>query len=69
MVVERLATLALFFHDLRTRLRIGQGPLDYPISEQHVKQVLKAIGKVEPAPAGTEPSDAVEHLPDGDGGL
>ena len=48
---------------------LARDPLDYPISEQHVKQVLKAIGKVEPAPAGIEPSDAVEHLPDGDGGL
>ncbi len=68
MVVERLPAPALFFHDPRACLRIGQGPLDDPVLEQLVDKVLEPVSEVAPSPAGVEPADAVEHLQDGDGG-
>ena len=50
------------------RLRIGQGPLDNPVLEQLVENILEPVGEVAPSPAGIESADTVEHLPDGDGG-
>ena len=67
MVVERLAAPALVLHDPRAGLRVGQGPLDDPILEQLVDKVLEPVGEVAPSPAGLEPADTVQHLPDGDG--
>ena len=65
MVVERLPAAALFLHDPRACLCIGQGPLDDPVLEPIVVKILEPVGEAAPSPAGGEPADTVEDLPDG----
>ena len=67
MVIERLSTPALFFHDPGTRLGVGQGPVDNPVLEKFVEKIPEPFGETIPASAGSEAADAVEDLPDGDG--
>ncbi len=67
MIVERLTASALFFHDPGTRLGIGHGPVEDAVLEQLVEKIVEPIGETVPTPAGSETSDAVEDLPNGDG--
>ena len=54
MIVERLPAPALFFHETRARLRIGQRPVDDPVFEEFVEKIVEANGEALAAPAGSE---------------
>ena len=44
MIVKRLSTSALIFHDPGTRPSIRQGPVDDPVLEQLIKKIVEPIG-------------------------
>ena len=51
-----------------SRPGVVQGPVDDPVLEQFVEEIVESGGKVLPAPARGQTTDAVEDFPDGDGG-
>ena len=66
MIVKRLSTSALIFHDPGTRPSIRQGPVDDPVLEQLIKKIVEPIGEAVPALARSETADTVEDFPNGD---
>ncbi len=67
MAAGHLAAPALVLHDPRANLRIRCRPRDEPALEQIVEKILEPVGEFALAPAGIDPADPVENLPDGDG--
>ncbi len=68
MIVERLAAAAFLLHDAGARPSVGERPVDNPVLEQVVKQIVEVVGEGLAATAGGQAADAVEDLPDSDGG-
>ena len=68
MVVKRFAPASLPFHHAGARPGVGESPVKHAILEQIFENALKSPGKSLAPSAWRETPDAVEYLPNSDGG-
>lgn len=67
MIVERLATSSLCFHNAGAGVGVGQTPANDPVLELLVEKFPEPFRQVVPAAAGGKTADAVKDFPSGDG--
>ncbi len=59
MVLKRFAPTPLCFHNAGALSSVVQSPIEYPLLEEVIEQVLKSIGEGVTSPSGIEQANAV----------